>query len=94
MSRNYDSQNQNRNRQYAYGTLGSDCCSQTTALTSNTIFLSPLDDIYNKKYTNDILLYPGHEEDNNLNKNLKENVIEKKILNLQNKKSCNSCSKY
>ena len=92
MSRNYECQNQNR--EYSYRTLGTNCTSQTVALTSSTIFLSPLDNIYDKKYTNDILLYPGHEEDKNLNKNLKENVIEKKILNVENKKKCNNCAKY
>ena len=91
MSRNYECQN---NKQYCYATLGTNCASQTTAITSSTIFLSPLDNIYNKKYTNDILLYPGHEEDKNLNKNLKENVLEKKILNFENKKNCKNCAKY
>lgn len=80
------------NHQYFYSTLGNNCIPQTIALTSNTKFLSPLNKIYNEKYTENILLYPGHEEDNNLNSNSKANIF-KDIIKDDNK-SCKNCLKY
>lgn len=82
---------------YYYSNLGTNCNSQTTAITSNEKFLPPLDSIYFHNYTKNFLIYPGHEEDNTLNKNLKPNLIDKlkdkletKLENKKNKQ-CNTC---
>lgn len=73
---------------YFYSTLGNNCIAQTNAITSNTKFLSPLNNVYKEKYTENTLLYPGHEEDNNLNSNSKASVV------FKDNKKCKNCVKY
>jgi hypothetical protein len=70
-----------------YYKLGNKCMSQTIASTSNTKFLSPLSNIYYKNYTEDTLLYPGHEEDNSL-----KSKHEIKGKGLIKNNLCKSCS--
>jgi len=64
----------------------------TIAITSNQKFLLPLDSVYNKKYTKNVLLYPGHEEDNTLNKNNKPNLIDTLKSRIKENKTCKTCS--
>lgn len=74
---------------YYYSSLGTNCKCQTEAITSNEKFLPPLDSIYFKNYTKNVLLYPGHEEDSTLNKNLKPNFID--VLKNVKTKQCKTC---
>ena len=73
------------NRYNNYAVLGNASIPNTIAIPSNTKFISPLNNIYNKKYTSS-MLYPGHEEDKTLNTSNKTNIIDK-IKN----KTCKSC---
>lgn len=76
----------------SYYRLGNNCMQSTIAITSNQKFLLPLDNVYYKKYTKNVLLYPGHEEDINLNKNNKPNFIDTLKSNIKEKKNCGTCS--
>lgn len=76
----------------SYYRLGNNCMQSTIAITSNQKFLLPLDSIYHKKYTKNVLLYPGHEEDNTLNKNNKPNLIDTLKSRIKENKTCKTCS--
>ena len=81
------------NHNYCYSTVGNNCIPQTIALTSNTKFLSPLNKIYNEKYTENILLYPGHEEDKALKEDQDVNIFRHNFQK-DDKNTCKSCAKY
>jgi hypothetical protein len=79
----------------SYYKLKHNCYCQTVAITSNEKFLLPFDSVYTKKYTKNVLQYPGHEEDNTLNKNLKPNLIDnlrsQNHINPKELSKCKSC---
>lgn len=43
---------------YRYATLNRNCSARTTAITSNTKYLYPLDEVYNNMCTQ-MMMYPG-----------------------------------
>lgn len=69
----------------SYYNIENNCRSRTIALTSNEKFLSPFNSIYHQKYTKNTLFYPGHEEDVNLYRPSKENVIDNLIYNVRDR---------
>jgi hypothetical protein len=74
-----------------YSKLGNGCINQTVALTSNTKFIKALDPIYLYNYTNNVLEYPGHENDTFFKSKLKPNLVDKIIDKKDDNKECKTC---